>query len=58
MTLNIPIDFEHIDQQVLEEPDLDLLLDDVERSVRQLDDSLIDLADRRRDDEHDRPPLG
>jgi hypothetical protein len=56
--LNIPIDFEHIDQQVLEEPDLDLLLDDVERSVRQLDDSLIDLADRRRDDEHDRPPLG
>jgi hypothetical protein len=31
--LDDAFDFEHIDQQVLEEPDLDHLLDDDERSV-------------------------
>jgi hypothetical protein len=44
--LDDAVDFKHIDQQVLGEPDLDLLLDDDEQSVLQLDDSLIDLADR------------
>jgi hypothetical protein len=33
------------------------LLDDDERSVLQLDNSFVDLADRRRDGEHDCPPL-
>jgi hypothetical protein len=31
--LNDAFDFEHTDQQVLEEPDFDLLLDDDERSI-------------------------
>jgi hypothetical protein len=56
--LDDALDFEHTDQQVLEEPDLDLLLDDDERSVLQLDNSLVDLADRWRDSERDHPPLG
>jgi hypothetical protein len=38
--------FEHTDQQVLEEFNLDLLLDDDEQSVLQLDNSFVDLADR------------
>jgi len=33
INLDDALDFEHIDQQVLEELDLDLLLDDDERSV-------------------------
>jgi hypothetical protein len=46
INLNDALDFEHTDQQVLEEPDLDLLLDDDERSVVQLEDNLVDLFDR------------
>jgi len=49
--------FEHIDQQVLEELNLDLLLDDDERSVLQLDNSFVDLVDCRHDGECDCPPL-
>ncbi len=49
--------FEHTDQQVLEELNLNLLLDDDERSVLQLDNSFVDLADRRRNGERDCPPL-
>jgi len=41
---NDALDFEHINQQVLEELDLDLLLNDDERSVLQLNDSLVDLT--------------
>jgi hypothetical protein len=52
------LDFEHTNQQVLEEPNLDLLLDDDERSVVQLDNGLVDLAHRWHDGEHDHPPLG
>jgi hypothetical protein len=33
INLDDALDFEHIDQQVLEEPNLDLILDDDERSV-------------------------
>jgi len=33
INLNDALDFEHIDRQVLEELDLDLLLDDDEQSV-------------------------
>lgn len=50
------LDFEHTDEQVLEELDFDLMLDDDERSILQLDDGLVDLVNR--DDECDRPPLG
>jgi hypothetical protein len=56
--LNDSLDFEHTNQHVLEEFDLDLLLDDDERSILQLDDDLVDLVDCRRDNEHDCPPLG
>ncbi len=56
--LDDALDFEHTDQQVFEEPDLDLLLDDDERSILQLDNSLVDFADCWRDSERDRPPLG
>jgi hypothetical protein len=56
--LNDALDFEHTNQQVLEKPDLDLLLDDDERSVLQPDDDLFDLADHRHDNKHDHPPLG
>ncbi len=56
--LDDALDFEHIDQQVLEEPDLDLLLNNDERSILQFDDSLVDLVDHRHDTKHDRPPFG
>jgi hypothetical protein len=55
--LDDAFNFEHIDQQVLEELNLDLLLDDDERSVLQLDNNFVDFADRRRDNERDCPPL-
>jgi hypothetical protein len=55
--LDDTFNFEHTDQQVLEELNLDLLLDDDERSILQLDNSFVDLADRRRDGERDCPPL-
>ncbi|CAM6024599.1 unnamed protein product [Sphagnum balticum] len=56
--LNDAFDFEHTNQQVLEELNFDLLLDDDERSILQLDNDLVDLANRRHDGEHDHPPLG
>ncbi|CAN5952423.1 unnamed protein product [Sphagnum jensenii] len=43
---------------VFEEPDLDLLLDNDERSILQLEDNLVDFANCRRNNEHDHPPLG
>jgi hypothetical protein len=55
--LDDAFNFEHTDQQVLEELNLDLLLDDDERSVLQLDNNFVDLADRRRNGERDCPPL-
>ncbi len=56
--LNDALDFEHTNQQVLEEPNLNILLDNDEQSVLQLDDSLVDLVDRQHDNERDHPPLG
>jgi hypothetical protein len=56
--LDDALDFEHTDQQVLEEPNLDLLLDDDEQLFLQLDDSLVDLVNCQSDDERDHPPLG
>ncbi len=43
--LDDAFNFEHTNQQVLEELNLDLLLDDDERSVLQLDNNFVDLAD-------------
>lgn len=58
INLDDAFDFEHTDQQVLEEPDLDLLLDNDEQSVVQLEDNLVDLVDRWHNHEHCCPPLG
>ncbi|CAK9219766.1 unnamed protein product [Sphagnum troendelagicum] len=49
--------FEHTDQQVLEELNLDLLLDDDHRSILQLDNNFVDLADHQHNGERDCPPL-
>ncbi len=56
--LDDAFDFEHIDQEVLEELDFDLLLDDDEQLVLQLDDGHVDFADPWHNGEHDCPPLG
>lgn len=54
----MPLTWNIFDQQVFEEPDLDILLDNDEQWVLQMDDSFADLIDCRRDNECDRPPLG
>ncbi|CAK9858878.1 unnamed protein product [Sphagnum jensenii] len=58
INLDDALDFEHTDQHVLEEPDLDLLLDDDERLVVQLEDNLVDFIDHWCNNERDRPPFG
>jgi hypothetical protein len=55
--LDDAFNFEHTDQQVLEELNFDLLLDDDERLVLQLDNNFVDLANRQPDGERDCPPL-
>ncbi len=54
----MPLTWNIFDQQVFEEPDLDLLLDNDEQWVLQMDDSFADLIDRWHDNECDCPPLG